>query len=122
MRRYVPAGGEGRAFVVADGEGVNITINGVDAELSVPEGVLVSSVQIKFNGVDIGGTGKCRIKHNMCKGLDDFLLPHIQCVNFVEGNMAMKTTVGANFNVTPDTIEITGMQQNIDAVVNLRLI
>ena len=122
FRRYVPAGGEGRAFVVADGEGVSITIDGVDATLSVPDGVQVSSVQIKFNGVDVGGTGKCRIKHNMCKDLDDFLLPHIQCVNFIEGNMAMKTTVGANFNVGPDTIEITGMQQNVDSVVNLRLI
>ena len=120
--RYVPEGGEGRAYVVADGPGVNITINGVDAALSVPEGVQVSSVQIKFYGKDVGSTGKCRIKHSMCTDLNDFLLPHIQCVNFIEGNMAMKTTVGANFNVGPDTIELTGMQTNTDAVVNLRLI
>lgn len=122
FRRYQPAGGEGRAWVVADGEGVNIKMNGVDVELTVPEGVLVSSLQIKFLGTEVGITGKCRINHNLCKDYEtDFLLPHIQCVNHIIGNMAMKTTVGANFNISPSTIEITGMQQNTDAIVNLRL-
>lgn len=122
FRRYQPAGGEGRAWVVADGEGVNIKIDGVDVELTVPEGVLVSSLQIKFLGTDVGITGKCRINHNLCKDYQtDFLLPHVQCVNHIVGNMAMKTSVGANFNKGPSTIEITGMQQNTDAIVNLRL-
>lgn len=53
---------------------------------------------------------------------DDFVLPHIQVMNDISGNRAMRTTVGANFNVTHDQIEITGMMANVDSWVNLRLI
>ena len=53
---------------------------------------------------------------------DDFVLPHVQVLNDVAGSRALKTTVGANFNVTPDQIEITGMSTNQNAWVNLRLI
>ena len=53
---------------------------------------------------------------------DDFVLPHVQVMNDVNGNRAMKITVTSNFNVTYDQIEITGMQANTNAWVNLRLI
>lgn len=53
---------------------------------------------------------------------DDFVLPHIQVMNDVAGNRAMRTTVGANFNVSHDQIEITSMAANVGSWVSLRLI
>ena len=58
----------------------------------------------------------------MGKSYDDFVLPHVQVLNDVAGNRALKTTVGANFNVTHDQLEITGMAANLASWVNLRLI
>ena len=58
----------------------------------------------------------------MGKSYDDFVLPHVQVLNDVPKSRALKTTVGANFNVSPDQIEITGMSTNQNAWVNLRLI
>ena len=90
--------------------------------MSCPEGVQIFGLQIRYSGSEIGGGGKCQIKHGMGTSYDDFVLPHIQVMNDVNGNRAMKTTVMANFNVTYDQIEITGMQANTNAWVNLRLI
>ena len=58
----------------------------------------------------------------MGKSYDDFVLPHVQVMNDVERSRALRTTVGANFNVTHDQIEITGMAANLASWVNLRLI
>lgn len=122
ITRYVPTGGDGYAFVVADGPGCSITKEGTLATLTVPEGVQVFSLQVRFLGAEIGTGAKCQIKHGMGTSWDDFVLPHVQVVNDINGNRAMKTTVGSNFNVSPDQIEITGMQTNTQAWVNLRLI
>ena len=109
-------------WVVADGEGVDATKEGSLTTVTCPEGVQIFALQIRYLGTEIGSLGKCQIKHGMGTSYDDFVLPHIQVLNDINGNRAMKTTVGANFNVTYDQIEITGMQTNTNAWVNLRLI
>ena len=122
IRRYqLPSLGKD-GWVVADGDGVDATKQGTLTTVSCPEGVQIFSLQIRYSGSEIASGGKCQIKHGMGTSYDDFVLPHIQVVNDINGNRAMKTTVGANFNVTYDQIEITGMQTNTNAWVNLRLI
>lgn len=44
---------------------------------------------------------------------DDFVLPHVQVMNDISGNRAMRTSVTANFNVSHDQIEVTGMMANV---------
>ena len=122
ITRYVPTGGTGFAYVTADGPGVSISKKGSLATLTVPPGVQVFGVQVRFLAQEIGAEGKCQIKHGMGTSYDDFVLPHVQVVNDINGNRAMKITVGANFNVTHDQIEVTGMQTNTDSWVSLRLI
>lgn len=122
ITRYVPEGGEGFSYVTADGPGISITKEGTYAILTVPEGVQVFGLQVRFTGAEIAAGGKCQIKHGMGTSYDDFVLPHVQVMNDVNNSRALKTTVGANFNVSPDQIEITGMSTNQNAWVNLRLI
>ena len=122
IRRYkLPSLGKD-GWVIADGDGVDATKSGTLTTVSCPEGVQIFGLQIRYSGSEIGGGGKCQIKHGMGTSYDDFVLPHMQVMNDVKGNRAMKTTVMANFNVTYDQIEITGMQTNTNAWVNLRLI
>ena len=122
IRRYqLPSLGK-NGWVIADGDGVDAVKTGTLTTVSCPEGVQIFGLQIRYSGSEIGGGGKCQIKHGMGTSYDDFVLPHIQVMNDVNGNRAMKTTVMANFNVTYDQIEITGMQTNTNAWVNLRLI
>ena len=109
-------------WVVADGEGVDAIKSGTLTTVTCPEGVQIFALQIRYSGAEIGTGGKCQIKHGMGTSYDDFVLPHIQVLNDAPGSRAMKTTVGANFNVSYDQIEITGMSSNIPAWVNLRLI
>lgn len=122
IRRYQLPGLGTNGWVIADGDGVDATKQGTLTTVSCPEGVQIFGLQIRYSGSEIGGGGKCQIKHGMGTSYDDFVLPHIQVMNDVNGNRAMKTTVMANFNVTYDQIEITGMQTNTNAWVNLRLI
>ena len=109
-------------WVVADGEGVDATKSGTLTTVTCPEGVQIFALQVRYSGSEIGTGGKCQIKHGMGTSYDDFVLPHIQVVNDAPGSRAMKTTVGANFNVSYDQIEILGMTSNIPAWVSLRLI
>lgn len=122
IRRYQLPGLAQDGWVIADGNGVDATKQGTLTTVTCPEGVQIFGLQIRYSGSEIGGGGKCQIKHGMGTSYDDFVLPHIQVMNDVKGNRAMKTTVMANFNVTHDQIEITGMQTNTNAWVNLRLI
>ena len=109
-------------WVVADGDGVDATKEGTLTTVTCPPGVQIFALQIRYSGTEISSGGKCQIKHGMGTSYDDFVLPHVQVLNDVRGSRALKTTVGANFNVTPDQIEITGMSTNQNAWVNLRLI
>ena len=122
IRRYQLPGLGKDGWVVADGDGVDATKDGVFTTVSCPEGVQIFALQIRYSGAEIGAPGKCQIKHCMSKSYDDFVLPHIQVLNDINGNRAIKTTVGGNFNIGYDTIELTGMQSNTNAWVNLRLI
>lgn len=122
IRRYQLPGLGTDGWVIADGDGVDATKTGTLTTVSCPEGVQIFGLQIRYTGAEIASGGKCQIKHGMGTSYDDFVLPHIQVMNDVNGNRAMKTTVMANFNVTYDQIEITGMQTNTNAWVNLRLI
>ena len=122
IRRYqLPSLGT-NGWVIADGDGVDATKSGTLCTVNCPEGVQIFALQIRFLGDEIGTGGKCQIKHGMGKSYDDFVLPHVQVMNDVAKSRALRTTVGANFNVTHDQIEITGMSTNQNAWVNLRLI
>lgn len=122
IRRYqLPSLGKD-GWVVADGDGVDATKSGTLTTVTCPEGVQIFALQIRYSGSEIGTGSKCQIKHAMGTSYDDFVLPHIQVLNDVPGNRAMRTTVGANFNVSHDQIEITSMMANTASWVNLRLI
>lgn len=122
IRRYkLPSlGNDG--WVVADGDGVDATKSGTLTTVTCPEGVQIFALQIRYSGSEIGTGAKCQIKHAMGTSYDDFVLPHIQVLNDINGNRAMRTTVGANFNVSHDQIEITSMAANTASWVSLRLI
>lgn len=122
IRRYQLPGLGKDGWVVADGNGVDATKSGTLITVTCPEDVQIFALQVRYAGSEISSGGKCQIKHGMGKSYDDFVLPHVQVLNDVAGNRALKTTVGANFNVTHDQIEITGMSTNQNAWVNLRLI
>ena len=122
IRRYQLPGLGKDGWVVADGDGVDATKSGTLITVTCPENVQIFALQVRYAGSEISSGGKCQIKHGMGKSYDDFVLPHVQVLNDVAGNRALKTTVGANFNVTHDQIEITGMSTNQNAWVNLRLI
>ena len=122
IRRYKLPGLGADGWVVADGNGVDATKSGTLITVTCPEEVQIFALQVRYSGSEIGSGGKCQIKHGMGTSYDDFVLPHVQVLNDVAGSRALKTTVGANFNVTPDQIEITGMSTNQNAWVNLRLI
>ena len=122
IRRYQLPGLGKDGWVVADGNGVDATKSGTLITVTCPENVQIFALQVRYSGAEISAGGKCQIKHGMGKSYDDFVLPHVQVLNDVAGNRALKTTVGANFNVTHDQIEITGMSTNQNAWVNLRLI
>lgn len=122
IRRYQLPGLGKDGWVVADGDGVDATKSGTLITITCPEDVQIFALQVRYSGSEISSGGKCQIKHGMGKSYDDFVLPHVQVLNDVAGNRALKTTVGANFNVTHDQIEITGMSTNQNAWVNLRLI
>lgn len=122
IRRYKLPGLGADGWVVADGEGVDATKSGTLITVTCPEDVQIFALQVRYSGAEISSGGKCQIKHGMGTSYDDFVLPHVQVLNDVDGSRALKTTVGANFNVSPDQIEITGMSQNQNAWVNLRLI
>lgn len=122
IRRYQLPGLGVDGWVVADGDGVDATKSGTLTTVTCPEDVQIFALQVRYSGAEISAGGKCQIKHGMGTSYDDFVLPHVQVLNDVAGSRALKTTVGANFNVTPDQIEITGMSQNQNAWVNLRLI
>lgn len=122
IRRYQLPGLGKDGWVVADGNGVDATKSGTLITVTCPENVQIFALQVRYSGAEISSGGKCQIKHGMGKSYDDFVLPHVQVLNDVAGNRALKTTVGANFNVTHDQIEITGMSTNQNAWVNLRLI
>lgn len=122
IRRYqLPSLGT-NGWVIADGDGVDATKSGTLCTVNCPEGVQIFALQIRFLGDEIGTGGKCQIKHGMGKSYDDFVLPHVQVMNDVAKSRALRTTVGANFNVTHDQLEITGMAANLASWVNLRLI
>lgn len=122
LRRYQLPGLGADGWVVADGDGVDATKEGTLATVTCPEGVQIFSLQVRYSGPEIGTGGKCQIKHGMGTSYDDFVLPHIQVMNDVNNSRAMKTTVGANFNVSHDQIEITGMTSSQAAWVSLKLI
>lgn len=122
IRRYQLPGLGTDGWVIADGDGVDATKSGPLCTVTCPEGVQIFALQIRFSGDEIGTGGKCQIKHGMGKSYDDFVLPHVQVMNDVERSRALRTTVGGNFNVTHDQIEITGMATNLASWVNLRLI
>lgn len=122
IRRYQLPGLGTDGWVIADGDGVDATKSGPLCTVTCPEGVQIFALQIRFSGDEIGTGGKCQIKHGMGKSYDDFVLPHVQVMNDVERSRALRTTVGGNFNVTHDQIEITGMAANLASWVNLRLI
>lgn len=122
IKRYALPGMGKDGWVVADGDGVDASKSGTLTTVTCPPGVQIFALQIRYSGTEIGAGGKCQIKHGMGTSYDDFVLPHVQVLNDVEFSRALKTTVGANFNVTPDQIEITGMSTNQNAWVNLRLI
>ena len=122
IRRYQLHGLGTDGWVIADGDGVDATKSGPLCTVTCPEGVQIFALQIRFSGDEIGTGGKCQIKHGMGKSYDDFVLPHVQVMNDVERSRALRTTVGGNFNVTHDQIEITGMATNLASWVNLRLI
>lgn len=115
IRRYQLPGLGVDGWVVADGDGVDATREGTLTTVICPEGVQIFALQVRYSGPEIGTFGKCQIKHGMGTSYDDFVLPHIQVLNDAPGSRAMKTTVGANFNVSHDQIEITGMTSNIPA-------
>ena len=115
IRRYQLPGMGVDGWVVADGDGVDATKSGTLTTVTCPEGVQIFALQVRYSGSEIGAGGKCQIKHGMGTSYDDFVLPHIQVLNDAPGSRAMKTTVGANFNVSHDQIEITGMTTNIPA-------
>ena len=122
IMRYAPAGGEDYAYVTADGPGCSITKNGTLAELTVPEGVQVFALQVKFTGAEVGTGAKVQIKHGMGTSYDDFVLPNYIVLNDIPGNRAYKHAATANMNGGYDQIEITGLGANQPACVNLRLI
>lgn len=122
IRRYQLPGLGKDGWVVADGDGVDATKSGTLITVTCPENVQIFALQVRYSGAEISSGGKCQIKHGMGTSYDDFVLPHVQVLNDVPKSRALKTTVGANFNVTPDQIEITGMSTNQNAWVNLRLI
>lgn len=122
IRRYQLPGLGKDGWVVADGDGVDATKSGTLITVTCPENVQIFALQVRYSGAEISAGGKCQIKHGMGTSYDDFVLPHVQVLNDVPKSRALKTTVGANFNVTPDQIEITGMSTNQNAWVNLRLI
>ena len=122
IRRYQLPGLGKDGWVVADGNGVDATKSGTLITVTCPENVQIFALQVRYSGAEISSGGKCQIKHGMGKSYDDFVLPHVQVLNDVPKSRALKTTVGANFNVSPDQIEITGMSTNQNAWVNLRLI
>ena len=122
IRRYQLPGLGKDGWVVADGDGVDATKSGTLITVTCPEDVQIFALQVRYSGSEISSGGKCQIKHGMGKSYDDFVLPHVQVLNDVPKSRALKTTVGANFNVSPDQIEITGMSTNQNAWVNLRLI
>lgn len=122
IRRYQLPGLGVDGWVVADGDGVNATKSGTLTTVTCPEGVQIFALQIRYAGSEIGTAGRCEIQHGMGSSYDDFVLPHVQVMNDVNNSRALRTTVGANFNVTHDQIQITGMASNQNAWVSLRLI
>lgn len=122
IRRYQLPGLGTDGWVVADGDGVDATKEGTLTTVTCPDGVQILALQIRYSGTEIGTGSKCQIKHSMGTSYDDFVLPHVQVMNDISGNRAMRTSVTANFNVSHDQIEVTGMMANVASWVSLRLI
>lgn len=70
VKRY-KADDSGDCYVIASNDGVTFSKSGCNAEIHVPEGVVLLSAQIKFTGDEIGTGSKCTIKYGTEYNYDD---------------------------------------------------
>lgn len=121
--RYEPAGTtDHNCYVCATGEGVTLNKVGENATFTVPEGVMITSIMIRFEMADIT-SAKCKIKYGM--GTDyysNYFLPNFQVWIDNDGGRAYRPAVAGNMNTAPDTLELTGMANGQRSWVKLQFI
>lgn len=107
--RYSPEGSDNTCFVVATGTGVTFSKSAEKATLTVPEGVQLLSVQVLFKAEEIVSNG-VSIDYGLKGTYDDFQIPSVQVVVNNDGGRAVFKGAAFNFNTSPSTVQITGLQ------------
>lgn len=121
VQRYVPQGANnGDCYVVATKPGVTFSKEGNYATLTVPSGVELLSVQVRFAGSEIAATGKCTIKYGDSYNFDNNLcIPTFNVINDLSPNRAYKMGQPATIGNHPNEIEFTNMNANQGVVIKL---
>lgn len=107
--RYSPEGSDNTCFVIATGTGITFSKVAEKATLTVPEGVQILSVQVLFKAEDIV-SNSVAIDYGLKGTYADFQIPTAQVVVDNEGGRAVFKGAAFNFNTSPSTVQVTGLQ------------
>lgn len=119
MTRYAPSGSNNDCFVTASGQGITLEKSGSHAKFVVPEGVVVSNIQVRFTKEEISST-KCSIDFGLGNDYDDIIIPTFQVLVDNAGSRAYKVCQ-ANMNTNHSTLEITGLSTGQPVWVKVQL-
>lgn len=121
-KRY-KADSNGDCYVVATGSGVTFTKEGINATITVPQGVELLSAQVRFSSAEIATNGKCKITYGSSYNYTDNLcIPAYSVMNDVDKSRAYNIAPVTAANLNSDdgnSIEFTGLKANIGIVVKL---
>ena len=122
LKRY-KADENGDCYVVASGEGITFSKSGSNAELQIPEGVLLISTQIRFTADEIGTGAKCSIKYGSDFNYsDNMCMPTYMVLMNNPGSRAYRCAPFPAGNLNSDNgnkLELTGLPTNQPIMVKL---
>lgn len=116
--RYKPQGSNDDCIITATGEGVTFSKTGMDAKFVVPQGVMITSAQIKFSADEMVGSA-CKINYGMGESYDDLYMPIFQVSTLNDGNKPYSKAAAGNLTTSPSTIQISGLISNQPTMIKL---
>lgn len=116
--RYKPQGSNDDCIITATGEGVTFSKTGMDAKFVVPQGVMITSAQIKFSADEMVGSA-CKINYGMGESYDDLYMPIFQVSTLNDGNKPYSKAAAGNLTTSPSTIQISGLIANQPTMIKL---
>lgn len=116
--RYAPEGANNDCFVTATGEGVTFSKSGQNATFTVPEGVMLTSVQVKFTAQEMTSTA-CNINYGMGGSYDDLYMPIFQVCTLNDGSKPYSKAAAGNLTTSPSTIQLSGLTASQPTMIKL---